>query len=73
MNPEEKILKFISNQLGIPLEELKPDSDLTLDLGIGPVELADLLTNLENKFAIKIPEEERLKIKTINQIINLNE
>jgi acyl carrier protein len=71
---EEKLKQFIGDQLGISPNELTPESDLTEDLGVGPVEIADLLTNIEAKFGVKIPDEERAKIKTIGQLMTkLNE
>jgi len=70
INIEEKVKQFICDQLGITLEELTPDSDLVEDLGARPVEIADLFTNMEIKFGVKIPDEERGKIKTISQLIN---
>lgn len=71
MNLEEKIKTVISEKLGVSLEEINPASSLTEDLGATPVEMADLLVFLEEEFKTSFPEDEKEKIKTVEQLINL--
>lgn len=71
MKPEEKIKEIISEKFGVPLEEIIPSANLTDDLGANPVEVADLLVSLEEELKTNFPEEEKEKIKTVEQLINL--
>lgn len=71
MTLEEKIKEIISEKLGVSLEEITPSSSFAEDLGTGPIEMADLLVFIEEEFKISLPEEEKKKIETIDQLINL--
>lgn len=71
MGLEEKIKTIISEKLGVSLEEINPASSLSEDLGATPVEIADLLVFLEEELKTNFPEEEKEKVKTVEQLINL--
>lgn len=68
---ESKIKTLISESLGVPRDEITPETDLIVDLGASPVEIADLLTNIEKELAIIIPNEEKEKVKKVSHLIHL--
>ena len=67
----EKIKEIIAEKLGVPAEEIKPESELESDLNAGLLEIADIVMKLKEEFQIEIPEEEIKKITTVNDFINL--
>lgn len=74
LNPQtirSRVLQVVSDQLGIPPEELTPQSDLQKDLNAQKLEIADLLTTIENEFKISLPEEKIEEIQTVEDLINL--
>lgn len=68
---EEKIKSIVSEKLGVSPEELTSESQFTTDLGADQVEVADLLTAIEEKLAINLPKEEKEKVKTLGRLIGL--
>lgn len=67
----EKIKEIIAEKLGVPVEEIKSESELESDLNAGILEIADIVMKLKEEFQIEIPEEEIKKITTVNDFINL--
>ena len=67
----EKINKIIAETLGVPPEEIKPESELISDLNAGFLEIADIIMKIKKEFLIEIPEEEIKKFDTVNDLINL--
>ncbi len=67
----EKIKKIIAETLGVPPEEIKPESELVSDLNAEFLEIADIIMKIKKEFLIEIPEEEIKKFVTVNELINL--
>jgi acyl carrier protein len=67
----KKIKEIIAEKVGVPVEDIKPESDLESDLNAGILEIADITMKLKEEFQIEIPEEEIKKITTVNDFINL--
>ncbi|MEK7581327.1 MAG: phosphopantetheine-binding protein [Patescibacteria group bacterium] len=53
----DDIKKIIENQFGVESENIEEDMELDQDLNITDLEIEDLITALEEKYDIKIPEE----------------
>jgi acyl carrier protein len=71
MTDENKIKQIISEHLGVPLKELKNQSDLRQDLNAQDLEITDLLMKLEKEFSQTISQEDARRLKTVNDIIDL--
>lgn len=67
----KKIKEIIAEKLGVPVEEIKPESELESDLNAGLLEIADIAMKLKEEFQIEIPEEDIKKMTTVNDFINL--
>ena len=50
-------------------EEVRPDANLELDLGLDSIERVELLTNLELLFGTRCPEEAAQSLYTVRQLI----
>jgi acyl carrier protein len=64
------VMNIIGEQMGIPVEQLKPENDLVHDLGADVLHLVELVMSLEEKFEIEIPDEEFEKLATIQAVID---
>lgn len=73
MPDQKQILEAIADSLALPVADIDPDAALQEDLGLNPVEVADLLNDLATKFNIVFTPAETQTIKTINNIIELVE
>lgn len=66
----EKIVKVISEQLGITWTEIKPESNFKIDLGADELDEVELVMALEEEFGIEIPDEDAEKITTVKDVID---
>ncbi|MDP3998172.1 MAG: acyl carrier protein [bacterium] len=67
---EQEILKIITERLGLDDKDVTKDSSLTRDLNASQLEITDLILALQEKFHIKIPEEELGDLDKVGNIIN---
>lgn len=67
--PIEKIKAIISEQFGVPENELTADTVLTDDLDADSLDLIDLAMSLEDSFEVEVPDEELENFKTIGDIV----
>jgi len=70
---EQKIYQIISEELGVELEQITPEADFYQDFNIDKVSIADLFLAVENKFSIKLPKNELLNVKTVDDLLKLVE
>ena len=66
----EDIKKLISNQFGIPEENIEEDSLLDEDLSITDLDLEDLISQIQNKYEVEIPQEIVSSFKKISDIVS---
>lgn len=64
----EQMRTLISEQLDIDIERIKEDSSFTEDLGADSLDIVDLLSDLEDRLAIVIPQDELKDVKTVGQL-----
>lgn len=67
---EAGIRKIVSELSGIP-ENADPHADLYLDLGMASVHALQLLTELEDRFGIQIPDDEFVEATSIEKLTAL--
>ncbi len=65
----EKIKQIIAEQLGVKLEEIKPESSFVDDLGADSLDTVELVMALEEEFNIEIPDEDAEKMTTVSDAI----
>ena len=70
MEIKEKVTEIIANQLSVPVEKVKGDTNIAEELGADSLDLVEILMSLEDEFGISIPDEVIPNIKTINDIVD---
>ena len=66
----EDIKKLISDQFGIPQEDIEEDSYLEADLNITELDLEDLIETIQDKYQIQIPSQKVSTFKKVSDIIS---
>lgn len=69
-NVEREVITVISDRLGIPLDNVKNDSNIYEDLNASKLEFADIIQTLEEKYDLKFDLEE---VKSLNTPLLLAE
>ena len=64
----EKLVDFLSNQLGIDPSEIRPDSNVIEDLGADSLDLVEMLTEMESEYDIIITDERARELMTVGEI-----
>lgn len=64
----EELKKIIEKQFGLEEESVEEDSFLEADLNITELDLEDLVSVLEDKYQITIPQEDYFKFKQVSDI-----
>ena len=66
---EEKVIGIVSEQLNIPKEDIKLNSDFVADLKADSLDLVELVMEFEDEFGVQIPESDQEKIKSVGDAI----
>ncbi len=69
MNQTREIVAAIAKHLGVTSQDIDLHSSLETDLGLGPLEKADLLSELSNKFGVTFNPAEIEEIETVNDLV----
>lgn len=65
----EEVKKIISKQFEIDEDIIDEESFISSDLNISELDLEDLVTTIENKYQIEIPQEAYLKFHQVADIV----
>lgn len=65
----EALKKVISEQLGVDEAEVKPEASFTEDLNADSLDLVELIMALEEKFNVKISDDDARNIKTVGDAL----
>lgn len=66
---DKEIMRIIGDHLGIPSATLTLDMHIANDLGADSLDQVELIITIEERFDIKIPAEEMMKIQRISDIL----
>ncbi len=67
---EDQVKKIISEQLGVGIDEIRPESSFIDDLGADSLDIVELVMAMEEAFGTDIPDEEAEKIQTVKDAID---
>jgi acyl carrier protein len=67
---DAKVKKIISEQLGVPETDVKPESSFVNDLGADSLDTVELVMALEEEFGVEIPDEDAEKIATVQNAVD---
>lgn len=66
----EKLKELLVDELQIDEADITMDAELSGDLGINSIELADLVMLCEEKFEIEIADGDLNKLVTVGDVVN---
>ena len=66
---KSKITQIIVDKLGVEVSEVKPEADLSNDLGADSLDKVEFIMDVEKEFGISIPDEEAEKLRTVGEAI----
>ena len=69
----EKLKALLVDELQIDENDITPDAELSGDLGINSIELADLVMLCEETFDIEIQDEDVGNLTTVGDVVNFLE
>ena len=65
----ETLKKFLVDELHVSAEDITMEAELSGDLGINSLELADLVFVCEEKFNIEIEDEDLRNFTTVGDVV----
>ena len=65
----EKFVKLLVEELQIDESEITMDAELSNDLGLNSIELADLVMQCEDTFGIEIQDDDIRQFTTVRDVI----
>ena len=65
----ETLKKFLVDELHVNADDVTMDAELSGDLGINSLELADLVYTCEEKFNIEIDDEDLHNFTTVGDVV----
>lgn len=65
----ETLKKFLVDELHVNAEDVTMDAELSGDLGINSLELADLVFVFEEKFNIEIEDDDLRSFTTVGDVV----
>ena len=66
----DNLKKFLVEELRVNPDDVKMEAELSGDLGINSLELADLVYLCEERFNVVIDDEELHKFNTVGDVVN---
>ncbi len=73
MADEQQIIEAIADLLALPVADIDTESHLQEDLGLNPVEIADLFSGLTERFNIFFDPADIAQTKTVGSLVELVE
>lgn len=65
----ENFKQFLVDDLRINADDITMEAELTADLGINSLELADLVYTCEEKFNVEISDDDLHTFKTVGDVV----
>jgi len=69
MSVAEKVKAIVVEQLGVSIDEVKPEASFVEDLGADSLDLTELIMAMEEAFDLEIDDEEAQKILKVKDAI----
>lgn len=70
---KDKVISSLAKQLRISPDEISLSSNIIDDLGADSLDLVEILMELENELGVSISDDDALKLKTVNDVIDFCE
>ena len=69
----DKVKKIIVDQLDVEEDKVTEAASITDDLGADSLDVVDLVMSFEEEFDIEIPDDQVEKIKTVGDIVKVED
>jgi acyl carrier protein len=66
---EQKVKEILSKKLGVELGKITSESRLAQDLGVDSFGAVELMFEIEEAFALKIPDSDIDQVRTVKDIV----
>ncbi len=66
----ERVREIVADKLGIPEEDVAPDSNFVDDLGADSLYLTEIVYELEEAFSIRVSEDDFDQLRTVGQAVS---
>ena len=66
----EGLAEIVNEETGIETDRVEPDKSFTDDLDIDSLSMMTIAVNAEEKFGVKIPDDEVKNLKTVNDAVS---
>lgn len=73
MNQQKEVIEEIAKHLGVTPADIEQDASLSEDLALSPVELADLLSALSQRFQIVFEPQDVERLRTVSDVVEMIE
>ncbi len=73
MNQQSEIIEEIAKHLGVTPQDIDINASLSEDLALSPVELADLLSALSQKYEVNFEPADIERLRTVNDLVEMIE
>ncbi len=70
MSVDDKVIGIVSEQLGVPKEEITRESSFQDDLKADSLDLVELVMEFEDEFEVTIPDDDYEKIRSVGDAID---
>ncbi len=67
---EEKLIEMIAEELNVPAEQIKPETNLKTDLNADSLDLFEMVVGLEEEYGIEIPTEDLEQLTTVQSVLD---
>lgn len=65
-----KVREIVADKLGIPEEDIRPESDFIDDLGADSLYLNEIVYEIEEEFDLRVPDEAFDALRTVGQAVD---
>lgn len=66
---EERVIRIVHEQMGIPKEKITMESSFIKDLGADSLDTVELVMEFEDEFDLNIPDDDAEKIQTVGEAV----
>lgn len=70
MTTFEKLKPIIADQLGVKLEDVKPEASFKHDFKADSLDMVNMTMKIEDEFAIEISDKVAATLQTVGDVVN---
>ena len=66
---EQKVKEILSKKFDVKVSEIKPETRLAEDLGVGSFGAVELMFEIEEAFGLKIPDSDIEQVRRVQDVV----